>query len=331
MEEMIMHMSNHLISGGTSASMYLFTAVSFTNAIAKIAKNNKEKINLPFTAAIAGFVFAAQMLNFPIPGTGSSGHFCGGMLLAILLGPYISFIVMSFILAIQCFLFSDGGIMALGCNIFNMAFIPSFIVFPFFSSMIDLSRNDFKNFFLAIISSIIALQLGAFSVVLETFFSGITSLPFTKFLSLMLPIHFAIGIAEGFITAILLYILHPARNFSAQTFSSMKERKKYIYLLLSLFIAGISSAGIFSFFSSENPDGLEWALTKISFEESSLFSSGITEFFSKIQQYTTLFPDYKFESMAFPTLIPGIIGYFAIFAITIAFLSLLKNQNKKIK
>jgi len=175
-----MHMSDHLISGETSASMWLFSIFSFSNAATKITKI-KAKINLPFTAALAGFVFAMQMLNFTIPGTGSSGHFCGGMLLAILLGTHVSFIVMSLILAIQCFLFSDGGIMALGCNVFNLAFIPSFIVYPFFSSIINSDTNEVKKFFLTLISSIIAIQLGAFSVVLETFFSFITPLSFSKF------------------------------------------------------------------------------------------------------------------------------------------------------
>ncbi|HOK04240.1 MAG TPA: energy-coupling factor ABC transporter permease [Victivallales bacterium] len=321
-------MSDHLISGETSASMWLFSIFSFSNAATKITKI-KAKINLPFTAALAGFVFAMQMLNFTIPGTGSSGHFCGGMLLAILLGTHVSFIVMSLILAIQCFLFSDGGIMALGCNVFNLAFIPSFIVYPFFSSIINSDTNEVKKFFLTLISSIIAIQLGAFSVVLETFFSFITPLSFSKFLSLMLPIHFAIGIAEGFITAILIYILLPAENLTLQTSNPIKGRKKYINLILFLIIAGILSAGILSSFSSENPDGLEWALAKTSFKESPLYTSDIKTFFSEIQQYTSLFPDYQLESMGFSMLIPGIMGYFAIFATTIIFLTILKKSELK--
>jgi cobalt/nickel transport system permease protein len=66
------------------------------------------------------FIFTAQMINFTIPGTGSSGHLGGGMILAILLGPYAGFLTMASVLAVQALFFADGGLMALGCNIFNL-------------------------------------------------------------------------------------------------------------------------------------------------------------------------------------------------------------------
>ena len=80
---------------------------------------------------VAGaFVFAAQMLNFAIPGTGSSGHLGGALLLAILLGPEAAFLVMASILAVQALFFADGGLLALGCNIFNLGFFPAFVAYP---------------------------------------------------------------------------------------------------------------------------------------------------------------------------------------------------------
>ena len=79
---------------------------------------------------MAAFIFAAQMINFTIPGTGSSGHLGGGMILAILLGPYAGILTMASVLAVQALFFADGGLMALGCNIFNLGFFPCFIAYP---------------------------------------------------------------------------------------------------------------------------------------------------------------------------------------------------------
>ena len=86
---------------------------------------------------MGAFVFAAQMINFTIPGTGSSGHLTGGLMLTALLGPYAGFLTMVGILAIQCLLFADGGLLALGCNIWNMAFYGCFI-----SSMLIFKANN---------------------------------------------------------------------------------------------------------------------------------------------------------------------------------------------
>ena len=83
---------------------------------------------IPVMGVMGAFVFAAQMINFTIPGTGSSGHLCGGMMLTALLGPYAAFLTMIGVLLIQCLLFADGGLLALGCNIWNMAFYGAFSV-----------------------------------------------------------------------------------------------------------------------------------------------------------------------------------------------------------
>ena len=88
-------------------------------------------IIVPLMGVLGAFIFAAQMLNFTIPATGSSGHLGGGMILAILLGPYAAFLVMASVLTVQALFFADGGLLALGCNIFNLGFFPCFIAYPF--------------------------------------------------------------------------------------------------------------------------------------------------------------------------------------------------------
>ena len=76
------------------------------------------------------FIFAAQMINFTIPATGSSGHLGGGMILAILLGPYAAFLMIASAITVQSFFFADGGLLALGCNIINLGGFPCFIAYP---------------------------------------------------------------------------------------------------------------------------------------------------------------------------------------------------------
>lgn len=162
-----MHMADALISPEVGIT---FWALSL-GGIAYSAKKLKEKIDdktIPVMGVLGAFVFAAQMINFTIPATGSSGHLGGGMLLSILLGPYAGFIVMASILTVQALFFADGGLLALGCNIWNLGFYTSFIAYPFIYKPI--AKNSKSLFVPSLLSAVIGLQLGAFSVVLQTFF-----------------------------------------------------------------------------------------------------------------------------------------------------------------
>ena len=116
-----MHMADALVSPSVAITMYAASAVVAAYSIKKVREENNPR-KIPLMGIMGAFVFAAQMLNFTIPGTGSSGHLCGSMLLTALLGPQAAFLTMIGILAIQCLLFADGGLLALGCNIWNMAF-----------------------------------------------------------------------------------------------------------------------------------------------------------------------------------------------------------------
>lgn len=163
-------------------------------SIKKIQSDLDEK-KIPLMGVVAAFVFAAQMINFTIPGTGSSGHIGGGLLLAILLGPYAGFLAMASILSIQALFFADGGLLALGSNIFNLGFFTCFVAYPLiYKPIIAKGYTPKRIFGASMLAVIIGFQLGAFSVVLETLFSGKTELPFGTFVLLMQPVHLAIGI-----------------------------------------------------------------------------------------------------------------------------------------
>ena len=116
-----MHMADALISPAVAGTMGVLSAGAAIYSIKKLREEDNPK-KLPLMGVMSAFVFAAQMINFTIPGTGSSGHLCGGALLSSLLGPFAGFISMIAVLVIQCLFFADGGLMALGCNIWIMAF-----------------------------------------------------------------------------------------------------------------------------------------------------------------------------------------------------------------
>ena len=192
-----MHMADALVSPAIAGTMYFCSAAAAAYSIKQVKEENAPE-KIPVMGVMGAFVFATQMINFTIPGTGSSGHLCGGMLLSALLGPYAGFLTMIGVLLIQCLLFADGGLLALGCNIWNMAFYGCFVGAlliwnPFMKD--GFSRK--KIIAASIIGCVLTLQLGAFSVSLETLASGITALPFGVFVAAMQPIHLAIGFEIG--------------------------------------------------------------------------------------------------------------------------------------
>ena len=116
-----MHMADALLAPGVAGIMYACSTAAAGHSIHKLDKDKEDQL-VPVMGVMGAFVFAAQMINFTIPGTGSSGHLCGGMLLMAVVGPYAAFLTMIGVLLIQCLLFADGGLMALGANVWNMAF-----------------------------------------------------------------------------------------------------------------------------------------------------------------------------------------------------------------
>ena len=205
-----MHMADALVIPAVAGVMYAASASAAGVSIHKVRLENDAK-KIPVMGIMGAFVFAAQMINFTIPGTGSSGHLCGGMMLTALLGPYAGFLTMIGVLLIQCLFFADGGLLALGCNVWNMAFYGCFIGALIWKAFMKNGADKKKIIAASVIGSVATLQLGAFSVTLETLISGITELPFSMFLGVMQPIHLAIGFVEGLITAAVLCFVHEAR------------------------------------------------------------------------------------------------------------------------
>ena len=294
-----MHMADALISPAVGGTMWAATAGLIVYSSKKIKEESDDR-KVPLMGVLGAFVFAAQMINFTIPATGSSGHLGGGMILAILLGPYAAFLTMASVLTVQALFFADGGLLALGCNIFNLGFFPCFIAYPFIYRKIT-GENPTQGRILtgAVIAGIVGLQLGAFCVVLETLFSGISELPFGTFLLLMQPIHLAIGLVEGLVTAAVVVFVWKARPgiLSAAGRSAPIGEISISKVLIGLLAATVVIGGALSWFASSRPDGLEWSMFKTAGTEAlERPEPGTHTFLAGIQNKTAFLPDYGFKT-----------------------------------
>ncbi len=308
-----MHMADALISPGVGITMGLISAGLVGYSAKKIKQELKDEY-LPLMGVMGAFIFAAQMINFTIPGTGSSGHLGGGLLLAAVLGPYAGFIAITTVLIIQALFFADGGLLALGCNIFNMGFFTCFVGYPFIYKAV-LGENNKRLWLAGVLSVVISLQLGAFSVVLETLFSGRTQLPFKEFVLLMQPIHLAIGLAEGLVTVGIInyvYRINPQILHGATTRSGYRLGR----VVWSLAVITVVTAGALSLFASELPDGLEWSIGNIVGETEMVAEGAIYDIMSSIQEKLSIFPDYNFSTPSTTgTSVAGITGAGILFAV----------------
>lgn len=299
-----MHMADALVVPAVAATMYVASAAAAADSIKRVRLESEPK-KIPAMGVMGAFVFAAQMINFTIPGTGSSGHLCGGLLLTAVLGPWAGFLTMIGILLIQCLMFADGGLLALGCNIWNMAFYGCFVGGLFIWRPLMKSGVTKKKIVGASVAAcMLTLQMGAFSVVVETSLSGITELPFLAFVSVMQPIHLAIGLVEGLITAAVLCFVYEARPEMLWGIETVRTEKKgrfsFRRTLAILAAVAALTAGVISLAASSLPDGLEWSLEKVAGTADlermgSDFEVGVYETAQNIQSKAALFPDYGFS------------------------------------
>ncbi len=300
-----MHMADALLSPAVGGCMWAATAGTIFYASHRL-KQDFDDHRIPLMGVLGSFVFAAQMINFTIPATGSSGHLGGGLILAVLLGPWAAFLTMASVLIVQALFFADGGLLALGCNIFNLGIFPCFIAYPLiFRPLVGNRPTSGRILAGSLVAAVVGLQFGAAGVVLETWLSGISELPFTTFTLLMLPIHLAIGIVEGLVTAVVIGYVWKIRPemLVASDHQYPLQGVSLRRVLLGLGGGAILIGGIFSWFASAHPDGLEWAMEQVSgSEELKTPEGGIYDSLAGIQEKTAFLPDYGFPSKTPETL-----------------------------
>ncbi len=322
-------MSDALLSPSVAGTMCAASGAAIAASVMHL-RRSEAPVKVAEAGVMGAFVFAAQMINFAIPGTGSSGHLCGGLLLAAVLGPCLGFLSLSAVLLVQCLLFADGGILALGANIWNMAFygcmLGGGVIWPLIAGK---SPNRAKVFAASILGNIVALQFGAFSVTLQTLASGVTELPFGAFAIAMQPIHLAIGAVEGAITgSVLCFILEARPEMLSVENRSSSVRLSRAAILSVLAASAFAIGGLLSLAASSSPDGLEWSMERVAgtaeLEKTGTLHSGA----AKIQEKVSLLPDYSFPASdaAGGNILSGLLGTSIVLALCAAGAFILRRK-----
>jgi len=254
-----MHMANELLSVPVAAGT-LAIAAGGLGIICRKARQVIGSDKIALMGIMGAFVFAAQMINFQLPAMpGTSGHMVGAVLLAIILGPHAGAIVISSVVIIQCLIFQDGGLLALGCNIINMGIVPSYLGYFLYKSFTTGPFSNLRTYIGAMLGCMIAIEAGAVLVPIQAALSGVLVVPFATFLVTMLGVHFLVGFVEGLITvAVLGYIQQVRPDIVGDSLAGkVRLSKKTVLVTLAVFTV-IIAAGL-SLFACGFPDGLEWS------------------------------------------------------------------------
>lgn len=294
-----MHMADALLSPAMGVACWVASSAALAWCARRVKCNPREDL-VPLMGVLGAFVFAAQMVNFSIPGTGSSGHMVGGLLLSVLLGPAPALIVIASVLTVQALFFADGGLLALGANLFNMGVMSCLVAYPLIYRTLMPRSGSLPSAkrlgWVAVLTCVVGLQLGACGVVLQTHMSGVSSLPLDTFLLLMQPIHLAIGLGEGLATAALLMFIRQARPdlLTANGAFIKAQSSKRLWAVFGG--AALVVAGTLSWFASSHPDGLEWSIERVTGQtEIAAPTSEVHTKLSAWQSATALIKDYTWN------------------------------------
>lgn len=297
-----MHMADALVTPAVAGVAAVISVAMLAVAGTKVKREDNRSI-VPLMGVMGAFVFAAQMINFSIPGTGSSGHIIGGVLLATMLGPWAALLTLASVLVIQCLVFADGGLMALGCNILNMGICTTLIAYPLiYRPLVGHGAKSFWRIMGAsVVACIVGLEIGACFVTAETELSGITALTWGQFFGLMTGIHFFIGLGEGIATGLVVWYVrqyNPSLLLSCRETAETEKSRKIRFskkVLIPLVAVTLIFAGTFTWLASSNPDGLEWSIAQMTGNTDLPFTSFATvhDAFSNAQSSLSFMPDYE--------------------------------------
>lgn len=294
-----LHIPDGFLNLVVSIIFWLLTVIMVALAISKTNRSLGEK-QIPLMGVMAAFIFAAQMLNFPVAG-GTSGHFLGGALAAIALGPWAGILVMTAVVGVQGFLFQDGGLLVMGANIFNMGILTAAIGFGLYRSVV--SQNRKTRMIVAGLAAWLATMAAALLTSLQLWVSGTSRLEIV--VPAMLGVHALIGIGEALITVAALTFIEQTRPdlLNTEKASSSGGRVWIVAgVLLSLLAVLISPL------ASANPDGLERVAEDLGFLERGLDAP------------YQLLPDYTIPILgetALSTILAGVVGALVVLGLLI--------------
>ena len=304
-----LHIPDGFLSIAVSLITWTITIIVLSVAVKRTEKLDEKQV--PLMGVMAAFIFAAQMINFPVAG-GTSGHLLGGAFAAIMLGPWAGMLVMTAVIGVQGLLLQDGGLLVMGANILNMGLVTSAIGFGLYR-MGDGHSQKLK-LTLAGSAAWLSVMAGALLTSLQLWLSGTARLGIV--LPAMLGVHALIGIGETLITVgALAFIFRTRPDLLDQAQGHARSGKKWIFVAIgiSLFVL------ILSPLASSNPDGLERVAGDLGF-----LGQGVDAPYA-------ILPDYTLPLLgegAFSTIVAGIIGAIVV-AIIVSFIAKRKNVKRE--
>jgi cobalt/nickel transport system permease protein len=251
-----MHIPDGFLDLIISLICWGITAAVLAVAISRTNKNLGER-QVPLMGVMAAFIFAAQMINFPVAG-GTSGHLLGGALAGITLGPWAGMLVMTAVIAVQGLLFQDGGLLVMGANILNMGLITVAVGYGLYRSVVG--RPTGTKLAVAGVAAWLSVMAGALATSLELWLSGTAKLNIV--VPAMLTVHALIGLGEALITvAALSFIFRTRPDLLGEGSVSSKGGRGWVFagvfiVLLVVLLSPLASA---------SPDGLERVAENIGF------------------------------------------------------------------
>ena len=289
-----MHIPDNFLSIAVSLICWAITAVTLGIAISRTNKSLGEK-QVPLMGVMAAFIFAAQMINFPVLG-GTSGHLLGGVLAAITLGPWAGMLVMTAVIAVQGLLFQDGGLIVMGANILNMGILTCAVGYGLYRSVLGSNRT--VKFAVIGVAAWLSVMTGALSTALQIWLSGNAEVQII--VPAMLFVHAFIGLGEALITvAAIVFILRSRPDLLGEGSESAQGSKGWILTGVLITLAVV----LLSPFASASPDGLERVAEDLGF-----INIAQTAPYEVIPDYTIPF----LGTTSISTIVAGVIGVLVV-------------------
>ena len=303
-----LHIPDGFLSLLISIIFWVLTIALIAIAVRKTQDQLGER-QVPLMGIMAAFIFAVQMLNFPVAG-GTSGHLLGGALAAIVLGPWAGMLVMASVIGLQAVLFQDGGLVVMGANIFNMGLLTALIGFGLYRTVAGKSRTT--KLVVAGVAAWLSVMAGAFVTSLQLGFSGTS--PFAIVLPAMLGVHALIGIGEALITVAALAFITRTRPDLLEA-EQVRARGGQGWVVVGLII--VVAFVLLSPLASSDPDGLNRVAEELGFIE-----LGTGAPYKILSDYTIPFLGDNSVS----TIIAGVLGAAIVATIAIGVGYLLRRQ-----
>ncbi len=266
-----MHIPDGFLDARTAVISGMVAAAGVGVAVAGLRRSLPPR-RVPMVGLAAAFVFAAQMLNFPVA-AGTSGHLIGGTLAAVLLGPGAAVVAMTSVLVLQCFLFADGGVTALGANIFNMALVAPVVGYVVYRALWRLAGGGYRaRLFAVAFAAWASTVLAAIACAGQLALSG--TVAWRAALPAMVGVHLLIGVGEAVITTLVVAAVAAARPELLEPEATTRRPQRAGLLVAQGLVVALGLALFVAPFACGWPDGLDWVAGRLGFSPRALEAAG---------------------------------------------------------